>query len=244
MITFGKIKTKIESTTTSLYGKPEFKSFMTKFKSFVLENKDIAEIFYIYDDLSQKKGMDNDLANDYINESIEYCQILIESNTNRLRTIDNWLNKHTNEKNNNYQNIDNTVYLNSIKDLETVLESKKKIKTILTENVDFNKDDKKGVQLPISTMVNIANKKLSSEIEGLSESDKKELKSILSIDYNDLKKEINSLKEDISSKLKNTLNESKDSDLTFKIKSTLDKVMESKNDHYNLYKLRKLNSGL
>ena len=244
MITFGKIKTKVESTTTSLYGKPEFKSFMTKFKSFVLENKDIAEIFYIYDDLNQKKGMDNDLANDYINESIEYCQILIESNTNRLRTIDNWLNKHTNEKNNNYQNIDNTVYLNSIKDLETVLESKKKIKTILTENVDFNKDDKKGVQLPISTMVNIANKKLSSEIEGLSESDKKELKSILSIDYNDLKKEINSLKEDISSKLKNTLNESKDSDLTFKIKSTLDKVMESKNDHYNLYKLRKLNSGL
>jgi hypothetical protein len=244
MITFGKIKTKIESTTTSLYGKPEFKSFMTKFKSFVLENKDIAEIFYIYDDLSQKKGMDNDLANDYINESIEYCQILIESNTNKLRTIDNWLNRYTNEKNNNYQNIDNTVYLNSIKDLETVLESKKKIKTILTENVDFNKDDKKGVQLPISTMVNIANKKLSSEIEGLSESDKKELKSILSIDYNDLKKEINSLKEDISSKLKNTLNESKDSDLTFKIKSTLDKVMESKNDHYNLYKLRKLNSGL
>ena len=244
MITFGKIKTKIESATTSLYGKPEFKSFMTKFKSFVLENKDIAEIFYIYDDLNQKKGMDNDLANDYINESIEYCQILIESNTNRLRTIDNWLNKHTNEKNNNYQNIDNTVYLNSIKDLETVLESKKKIKTILTENVDFNKDDKKSVQLPISTMVNIANKKLSSEIEGLSESDKKELKSILSIDYNDLKKEINSLKEDISSKLKNTLNESKDSDLTFKIKSTLDKVMESKNDHYNLYKLRKLNSGL
>ena len=44
--------------------------------------------------------------------------------------------------------------------------------------------------------------------------------------------------------LKSTLNESKDSELVGTIESTITKINESKVDHYNLYKLRKLNLGL
>jgi hypothetical protein len=33
----------------------------------VLENKDISEIYFIYDDLNSNKGLDRDIADDYIN---------------------------------------------------------------------------------------------------------------------------------------------------------------------------------
>jgi F0F1-type ATP synthase membrane subunit b/b' len=244
MSTFGSIKTKLEEAASSLYGKPSFKTFMQNFKNLVLENKDISEIYFIYDDLNSNKGLDRDIADDYINESIEYCQILIESNSSKINNIDSWLNKFVKTNKNNYKNIDNTVYLNSIKDLEVVLESKKQIKKVLTENTKKEEVVTENYNLPISTMVSIANKKLSEEFSNLNESDKNELKQIVSLSSNDLKKEVNGLKEDIVSKLKNKINESSEKDLELTITETINKVMESKVDHYNLYKLRKLNEGL
>jgi F0F1-type ATP synthase membrane subunit b/b' len=217
---------------------------MQNFKNLVLENKDISEIYFIYDDLNSNKGLDRDIADDYINESIEYCQILIESNSSKINNIDSWLNKFVKTNKNNYKNIDNTVYLNSIKDLEVVLESKKQIKKVLTENTKKEEVVTENYNLPISTMVSIANKKLSEEFSNLNESDKNELKQIVSLSSNDLKKEVNGLKEDIVSKLKNKINESSEKDLELTITETINKVMESKVDHYNLYKLRKLNEGL
>jgi F0F1-type ATP synthase membrane subunit b/b' len=244
MSTFGSIKTKLEEAASSLYGKPSFKTFMQNFKNLVLENKDISEIYFIYDDLNSNKGLDRDIADDYINESIEYCQILIESNSSKINNIDSWLNKFVKTNKNNYKNIENTVYLNSIKDLEVVLESKKQIKKVLTENTKKEEVVTENYNLPISTMVSIANKKLSEEFSNLNESDKNELKQIVSLSSNDLKKEVNGLKEDIVSKLKNKINESSEKDLELTITETINKVMESKVDHYNLYKLRKLNEGL
>ena len=47
MSTFGTIKTKIENATVKLYNTPKFKTFMSEFKTHILENKDMSEIFYI-----------------------------------------------------------------------------------------------------------------------------------------------------------------------------------------------------
>ena len=78
----------------------------------------------------------------------------------------------------------------------------------------------------------------------ITEQDKKELSSIISLSLDDVKKEIENLKENVKTKLKNNLNESKDFELKEKINNTIKKLDESKIDHYNLYKLRKLNEGL
>ena len=59
MNTFGTIKTKIEKASIGLYGKPEFKTYMSQLKTMVLENKDLSELYYIYDDLSKKKIFHN-----------------------------------------------------------------------------------------------------------------------------------------------------------------------------------------
>lgn len=243
MSTVGSIKTKIERASVGLYGKPEFKTFMREFKAIVLENKDFAELFYIYDDLNTKKGLSSDIADDYINESIEYAQILIEGNRNLINFANRWISNIVKNNKNSYGNIDTLIYENSIKNLETVLESKKQVKKIITESKD---DDViiESLNLPLSSVMKIANSTLNNHLSSLNESEKQEIKSLLSTNQTELKKEMNLLKKNVITKLQKNLNESTDSELKHKLGQTIEKIRESKNDHYNLYKLRQLNIGL
>lgn len=240
---FGEIKSKIEQISVDLFGKKDFTKFMRGLKSNILENKDLTEIFYVYDDLSSKKGLSKDIANDYVNESIEYCQILIENNNSSLNKLTKWVSQYNVETPNNYKNIDTIVYGNSIRDLETVLESKKNIiSTIISE--ETKKEIKESVNLPLSTMVKVAEENLKGEMSNLTESEKNELVSISSLSKEELETEFNSLKESVISNLKGSLNESKEDEIKTMISQTITKISDSKCTHYDLYKLRKLNQGL
>lgn len=242
MNTFGTIKTKIEKASIGLYGKPEFKTYMSQLKTMVLENKDLSELYYIYDDLSKKKGLSNDIATDYINESIEYSQILIENNERSLKNVDEWISSIVKNSVNNYKDIDVTIYNKSIKNLETVLESKKRIiNTMISED---KIDIKESINLPLNTMLKVANDRLNKELSNISEVERKELIDLSSLSDRDIKLEIDTLKENVISNLKTSLNESKENDLKDTIENTIKKISESKYDKYNLYQLRKLNQGL
>lgn len=243
MSTFGTIKTKIENTAIELAKTPEFKRFIFEFKHLVLENKDLSELYYIYDDLSSNKGLPNDIANDYINESIEYSQILIESQSKRLKDINVWINSWNKDSSNNYSDIDNAIYKTGIKNLENILESKKNIKNIITKE-ESRKEIKESVNIPISSMVKIANENLKKELGHLNENDKKELDEILSLNREELKENFDNLKKLVLDNLKVSINESSDKELEGTITKTINKVMESKCNHYDYYKLKKLSLGL
>ena len=240
---FGEIKSKVEQISVDLFGKDDFTKFMRGFKSNILENKDLTEMFYIYDDLSSKKGLSKDIATDYVNESVEYCQILIENNKSSLNKLTKWVSQYKVDSPNNYKNIDSIVYGNSIRDLETVLECKKNIiSTIISE--ETKKQIKESVNLPLSTMVKVAEENLKGEMSNLTESEKNELVSISSLSKEELETEFNSLKESVISNLKGSLNESKEDEIKTMIGQTITKISDSKCTHYDLYKLRKLNQGL
>jgi F0F1-type ATP synthase membrane subunit b/b' len=243
MNTFGTIKTKIEKASIGLYGKPEFKSFLKQFKSMVLENKDIAELYYIYDDLSSNKGINESIAEDYINETVEYSQILVEGNSKHITKVSNWIDSIVLEHTNEYKDIDNTIYKKSIKDLSTVLESKRKIKSniILEEKKE---DIIESVNLPISTMVKVAEENIKLELKNISESERKVIEELSSMSDEEIKTEMDQLKENVISNLKSTLNESTESDLKSTIENTIKKINESTYDRFNLYKLRGLSQGL
>jgi hypothetical protein len=243
MNTFGTTKTKIEKASISLYGKPEFKSFMKQFKSMVLENKDLSELYYIYDDLSSKKGLNESIAEGYVNESIEYSQILVENNQKYLNKLSNWINSIILEHSNDYTDIDNTIYKKSIKDLSTVLESKTKIRSRLISE-EINSKLEESVNLPISTMIKVADENIKMELKNISESERKIIQELSSMSEDEVKLEMDNLKENVISNLKSSLNESKDSDLTATIENTIKKIVDSPYDRYNLYKLRNLNKGL
>jgi hypothetical protein len=243
MNTFGTIKTKIENTAIELSKTPEFKRFIFEFKHLVLENKDLSELYYIYDELSSNKGIPEDIANDYINESIEYSQILLESQGNRLKDINVWINSWNKNTYNNYSDIDAVIYKTGIKNLENILESKKNIKNIITKE-ESRKDITESINIPISSMVKIANENLKKELGHLNENDKKELDEILSLNGEELKENFDNLKKLVLDNLKVSINESSDKELESTINKTINKVMESKCNHYDYYKLKKLSLGL
>jgi len=62
------------------YVKGTLKSEIKNFKKNVLENKNISKLYYLYDDLSTNKGLDNVMVNDYINE----CVIIYENTLNKI----------------------------------------------------------------------------------------------------------------------------------------------------------------
>jgi len=243
MNTFGLIKTKLEEASVVAYKNNKLDSFLKSFKGLVLENEDLCELYYIYEDLYTNKGLDRDIADDYINETVEYSKILIKENQEDLNFINSWLSKNNiiNEHN-NYKELDTLIYNDSIKNLENVLECKKQIKNILL------KESKKetttdSINLPLDTMVKMYESNLKKNLS-LNENELKEISEIKNLSKDEIGNEIKELSETIISKLKPSLNESTDFELNEKINSTITSVKNTKIDHYNLYKLRKLNSGL
>jgi len=243
MNTFGKIKTKIENTAIELAKKPEFKKFIFEFNALVLNNKDLSELYYIYDDLSSNKGIPLDIANDYINETIEYSQVLVESQSNTLKQINTWINSWGEADVNDYSDIDNAIYSTGIRNLESILESKKNIKNIITKE-EVKRQVTESMNIPISSMVKIANENLKKEITSLNENDKKELEEVLSLNGEELKENFEKTKKLVLENLKLSLNESSDEELENTINKTISKIMASKCNHYDYYKLKKLSFGL
>jgi hypothetical protein len=168
---------------------------------------------------------------------------LVENNQKYLNKLSNWINSIILEHSNDYTDIDNTIYKKSIKDLSTVLESKTKIKSKLISE-EINSKLEESVNLPISTMIKVADENIKMELKNISESERKIIQELSSMSEDEVKLEMDNLKENVISNLKSSLNESKDSDLTATIENTIKKIVDSPYDRYNLYKLRNLNKGL
>lgn len=77
MNTFGTIKTKIEEASVISYSKSLFPNFISGLKKHILENKDMSEIYYLYEDLSSNKGLDTDLGKRLYKR---ICRIFTNSN--------------------------------------------------------------------------------------------------------------------------------------------------------------------
>jgi hypothetical protein len=78
----------------------------------------------------------------------------------------------------------------------------------------------------------------------LSESQKEELKNILSISYDDLITKSNELQESIINQVSTLLSESNDTDLTTKLNKVKDEVTQMTTSKYNYYRLTELKNGL
>lgn len=244
MNTFGQIKSNIESLLSESYGKPSFKNHMKSFKKNILENKKLAEAYYLYDELSKKKGMNKDILDDYVNESFDTLKSILKSQESKLKEVNMWVSENlTNSVDNSYSDIDTVIYNTSVKNLEKVLESKNRIKKTLGESVK-PKTVNETVNLPLSTMLKISTNTFNKEYKNISEEEKNELKQLLSLDKKQLIEEIEKSKSVVIEKLTTKLNESTDDELTEKVNQTISKINESEISLVSLYKLRQLETGL
>jgi succinate dehydrogenase flavin-adding protein (antitoxin of CptAB toxin-antitoxin module) len=93
-------------------------------------------------------------------------------------------------------------------------------------------------------MVSVANKTIKSYIETLNESEREELKKLLSEDDSKLSSEFEVIKEDVVSKLTEMKNASTDTTMQNRIDETLTKVLSEKYDKLTYFKLKGLKENL
>lgn len=239
MTNFGIIKSKIEDVLLESYKNDTFKEEFKKFKKLVLENKKIRKLFYLYDDLSSNKGLAESIVDDYVNE----CITIYENTVNKIQDSDItplklWV--KNSKGNNQYNNIDN-LFSRDILTIESRITSKKLISETINK-LPTKKTD--TVQIPLTSMVNIANKTISNFIESLSESDKKELTKFLSEDDVTLNQKFDNVKESVVNKLTEMKNNNEDKSTQMRIDETLDKVISEKYDKLTYFKLKSLNENL
>jgi hypothetical protein len=93
-------------------------------------------------------------------------------------------------------------------------------------------------------MVNIANQTLSSYIENLDESTKKEFLLLISEDTKSLESKFENIKESAVNKLKTILEKEEEFELKSKISETIDRVKNEKFDQLNFLKLKNLEESI
>jgi hypothetical protein len=230
-MTFGQIKTYVDNQLLESYSdKKSFKKSLLGFKEDVLGNKSIAKLYSLYEELSSPQGLSERDAVEFVNEGIILIQKLVENIS------------LPNEKfgsDNNYKVIDNLVY-NSTSIKERV-ESKKELVKILTQEKTKVKE---SVNIPISSMVKIANQTIKNFIQTLDETSKKELESVISEDTKSLKIKFNSLKEDAAIKLNALIENESNQETKSKISETITKIKNEKFDQLSYFKLKKLVESL
>jgi len=236
---FGLLKSKIEKTLEESYKKNSFKDTLFIFKELVLENKNISKLYYLYDELSSNKALNESTANELLNQSIVvYENTINKISKKNLEELNLWVG-YVKSKN-NYTDLDN-LFSNSVLTLENKVKSKK----IILENLKKVPEKIETVKtLPVEKLVSVANKTLHNFINSLNEESRKTLTKILSEDENKLKLKYELLKEDVVDKLENIKKDESDTEVLKTIEETLNRLQNENFDRISFFKLQELNRNI
>jgi hypothetical protein len=231
-MTFGTIKSIIEKNLLESYkNEKEFKKSLREFKQNVLNNKSMSKAYTLYDQLSTPQGLTESDAKEFLEEGLNLLGKI-------LPTIK--LPKPIEENcNNRYSDID--ILVSSKLNLHERIQAKKNIISLLTSKPETIKE---SINIPIKSMVNIANQTLKTYIDELDESSKKEFFQLISEDSKLLETKFETLREGTISKLQTILEEEKEFELKTKISETIDRLKSEKFDQVNFLKLKKLEESI
>ena len=244
---FGTIKSKLLSKLTESYAnenKADIKDILTTIK----ENKDFKEMYLFYEEIEGKTISDKETAKLYVEGLSTYfgqpmgnwgiLNMFCESLDIKLGDIK----INTNEL---YESLDILSEKDSLSNIEKKVTAKKKLVEHLTTKKEIT-ELKESTLVPNETLLNavLANNFNVLYSNTLSESQKEELKNILSIPYDDLITKSNELQESIIGQISTLLSESNDTDLSTKLKAVKDEVTQMYPSRYNYYRLNELKNGL
>jgi hypothetical protein len=232
-MTFGKIKSIIENNLIESYkDEKEFKKSLKEFKHNVLNNKTMSKLYSLYEQLSTPQGLNESDAKDFLEEGISLIQQLLPSIKLPRTLSENVKNK--------YSDIDALVYTNKLNLLERV-NSKKNITSVLTST---NSVVKESINIPLKSMVSIANQTLNKYVETLDESSKKEFLQLISEDTKSLEDKFETIRESAISKLNVILEKEEEFELKTKLSETIDRLKIEKFDQLNFLKLKNLEESI
>ena len=232
-MTFGKVKSIIENRLIETYtNEVEFKKSLKEFKHNVLNNKTMSKLYSLYDQLSTPQGLNETDAKDFLEEGISLIQKLL-TNIKLPKTL-------SESVENKYSDIDSLVYTNKLNLLERV-NSKKNIVNVLTSTKTVVKE---SINIPLKSMVRIANQTLTNYIENLDESSKKEFIQLMSEDTKTLEGKFETIRESAITKLNTLLEKEEEFELKTKLSETIDRLKAEKFDQLNFLKLKTLEESI
>jgi uncharacterized protein (UPF0210 family) len=192
----------------------------------------MAKLYSLYDQLSTPQGLNESDAKDFLEEGVNLIQQILPNIKLPKTLSENIENK--------YSDIDSLVYTNKLNLLERV-NSKKNITNVLTSN---NNTIKESINIPLKSMVSIANQTLQKYIETLDESAKKEFIKLISEDTKTLEDKFETIKESVINKLSNMLEKEQEFELKTKLSETINKLKTEKFDQLNFIKLKNLEESI
>ena len=232
-MTFGTVKSLIEKNLLESYkNEKEFKKTLREFKQNVLSNKSMSKAYNIYDQLTTPQGLSEQDAKLFIEEGINLLHKVLPSVKLPSNIFEDTDNK--------YSDVDTLVYSQKVNLLERV-EAKKKLIKVVSSKKDSIKE---GVNIPISSMVAVANQTIKNFVQTLDEESKKEFFQIVSEDTKVLEDKFETIRESAISKLQNILEKEDTQDMRSKISETIDKIKLEKFDQINFLKLKNLEESI
>jgi hypothetical protein len=224
--------------------KKEVKDILNTIK----ENKAFKEMYLFYEEIENKYIEDKETAKLYVEGLNTYfgqpmgnwndLNVFCESLHSKLGDIE----IETNEL---YESLDILSEKDSLSNIEKKVIAKNKLVNHLTTKKEIQ-ESKGSTLVPNETLLQavLANNFNVLYSNTLSESQKEELKSILSITHDDLIIKSNELQESIINQVSTLLNESNDTELTTKLNKVKDEVSKMTTSKYNYYRLTELKNGL
>lgn len=233
-MTFGQIKSIIENNLLESYrNEQEFKKSLREFKHNVLSNKNMSKLYSLYDQLTSPQGLTENDAKDFLDEGINLIQKL-------LPTIKAPKTMNENVEN-NYSDVDSLVYSNKL-DLMERLKSRKNLIQVLTSSK--KETVKETINIPLKSMVSIANQTLNSYLDNLDEESKKEFIQLMSEDTSSLKTKFEDLRSSAIEKLSTLLESEQEFEVKTKLSETIDRLKVEKFDQLNFLKLKNLEESI
>lgn len=232
---FGLLKSKIEKKLVESYSNKTFEKEIKTFKKLVLKNPDVSKAYHIYEELSKDKGFDKTFAEEFVSECIDlYSRIQLPKS--KISLLENWVKNIKCE--NQYKDID-TVLGKSTVIIENIINCKRNIVSKLISKSDI----KESINIPLKSVLEIANDSLKNYLSELNESELSEIKKYLTLTNEELNKKYEILSEVAISKLEKMKSEN-DNETSEKINETINKIKTEKIDSISLLKLKNLTEDL
>jgi hypothetical protein len=121
------------------------------------------------------------------------------------------------------------------------IKSKKNIVTVLTSKPQ---NVKESINIPVKSMVNIANQTLRNYLDTLDENSKKEFIQIVSEDIKILEEKFEVIRESAINKLETIMNNENESEIKSRIFETITKLKDEKFDQMNFLRLKNLEESI
>ena len=240
----GVIKTKILKKLTESYSsqnKTEMKSILNTIK----ENKDFKEMYLFYEEIENKYFEDKEVAKLYVEE----LNSILKSKSSNLKSICESLNEKLGDveinENELYATLDTLLENETLNNIDRKVIAKKK----LVEHLTTKKEIKESEKSTYSANENLLHTVLANNFNvlysnTLNESQKDELKTILSMSNEELTNKTSELKESILNQVETILTESKDTEFNNKLNSVKKEVQSMDTSKINYYRLTELKNGL